>query len=385
MIHPLVGHEEVRRALARAGREDSLPAALLLMGPRGIGKQRFALWLAQAVLCEAPGGDGGCGDCRNCRRVLKLEHPDLHWFFPLPRPKGISGERLGAALEEARHGRLAELRESPLQSSFHEEPTGIFLAAAQEIRRKAQSRPAERGDQVFIIAEAETLVPQESSPEAANALLKLLEEPPANTRFLLTSSEPGRLLDTIRSRTVPLHLAPISVPETERFLVEHGAPADEATRAAQLSGGSIGMALGFLPTPSGEPGPLEALRQRSFALLRAGLSGSSADGYALALEFGVTGARALVPLLDFLDVWLRDLAAAATGEDGRVVNKDAAPFLSRVARERGLHPAAVSESFAAVEEARQEARGNVNPQLLVAGLVGRLRGALLSSPLSPVP
>lgn len=383
MIHALVGHEEVRTALARARQEESLPAALLLMGPRGIGKQRFALWLAQSVLCETPGPAGGCGECRHCRRVLKLEHPDLHWYFPLPRPKGVSGDRLGAALEAARYERLAELRETPLQSSFHEEPTGIFLAAAQELRRKAQSRPAEGGEQVFIIAEAETLVPQESSPEAANALLKLLEEPPADTRFLLTSSEPGRLLDTVRSRTVPLHLAPIPVQETERFLTEHGAPAEASTRAARLSGGSIGMALGFLPDGD-RPGPLEALRQRSFALLRAGLAGNPGEGYALALDFGVTGARALVPLFDFLDIWLRDLAAAAAGESRSVVNSDASAFLERVARERGLHPAAISESVTAVEEARREARGNVNPQLVVAGLVARLQAALLSSTLSLV-
>ena len=246
-MHPLVGHDAARQSLARAIQRRTLPAALLVMGPRGVGKQRLALWLAQLVLCREPGGDGPCGSCRDCRRVLRLEHPDLHWFFPLPRPKGVSQDKLGDALEEARHERLAELRESPLQGSYNPEPVAIYLAAARELRRKARSRPAEGGEQIFIIADAESLIPQESSPEAANALLKLLEEPPEDTRFILTSSQPGALLDTIRSRTVPLHLAPLSVEATRDFLLEHGAGPGEAEHAARLSGGSIGAALGFLP------------------------------------------------------------------------------------------------------------------------------------------
>lgn len=380
-MHPVVGHEPVRAALARARGSGTLPAALLIMGPRGIGKQRLALWLAQRVLCrEAPEGEP-CGSCRNCRRVLRLEHPDLHWFFPVVRPKGVSADKLGEALEEARHQRLAELREAPVQSSHSEEPAAIYLAAAQELRRKARSRPAESGEQLFLIADAETLVPQESSPEAANALLKLLEEPPSDTRFILTSSEPGRLLDTIRSRTVPLHLSPLSLDATTAFLVERGAEREAAEKAARLSGGSIGMALGFLPEEDGSHGPLDLLRRRAFELLRAGLSGNAGDGYALALDFKVSGARGLVPLLDFLDIWIRDLAAVAAGAPEGVVNADALKYLQDAARSRQLHPAAVSEAVASVEEARREARGNVNPQLIVAGLVGRLQRALLASPL----
>lgn len=376
-VHPLVGHEEARASLIAAHSAGTLPTALRILGPRGVGKQRLALWIGQRILCEGPGGREPCGECRHCRRVLKLEHPDLHWYFPLPRPKGASGDKLGEALEDARRARLAELREEPLYPTHQEQATAIYLAAARTLRRSAQSPPAEGRGQVYIIGDAEALVPQASSPEAANALLKLLEEPPPGTWFILTSSEAGRLLDTIRSRTIPLHLSPTAEEEAVAFLVQRGTDREDARKAVALAGGSIGSALGFLPTEDGELGPLERVRRGAFELLRAGLSDRPADGYAVALGFKPAGARALLPLLDALEVWIRDLAAVASGSPESAVNRDSVDYLRRQVVERQLHPAAVSQALPEVEAARAEARGNVNPQLVMAGLVDRLRGRFL--------
>src|SRR5215470_9964272 len=80
---PLYGHDALRRRLAAAVPKGRLPQAILLEGPRGVGKQRLALWLAQAVLCERASPEGGCGTCRSCTMVLNLTHPDLHWFIPV--------------------------------------------------------------------------------------------------------------------------------------------------------------------------------------------------------------------------------------------------------------------------------------------------------------
>ena len=114
-LHPHWGHASLLETLARAQERDSLPAALLIHGPKGVGKQHLALWLGRLLLCEAPGLDGPCERCTHCKLALKLEHPDLHWFFPLPRPKKASTpEQLARALEEARWEALAELREDGL-------------------------------------------------------------------------------------------------------------------------------------------------------------------------------------------------------------------------------------------------------------------------------
>src|SRR5262249_42287023 len=85
-IVPLFGHVDLRGRVAAARTRGALPAALLLQGPRGIGKQRAALWIAQLLLCDKPGAEP-CGTCQHCRFVVALKHPDLHWYFPRPRPK----------------------------------------------------------------------------------------------------------------------------------------------------------------------------------------------------------------------------------------------------------------------------------------------------------
>src|SRR4051812_24019813 len=78
-IVPLFGHAALRKQLADAHARGALPSSLLFHGPRGIGKQRLALWLAQLLLCEKPGA-APCGECTQCRFSGKLTHPDLHWF-----------------------------------------------------------------------------------------------------------------------------------------------------------------------------------------------------------------------------------------------------------------------------------------------------------------
>lgn len=382
-LHPLVGHRDARDALVRAHSADRLPSALLIQGMRGVGKQRLALWLAQLQLCQAPTADGPCGTCRPCRLALGIEHPDLHWYFPLPRPKGVSGDRLADALQAARANALEEIREQPLRASLGDEMRGLYLGLIQSLRRRAQSRPTMSEVQIFIIADAELLVPQESSPEAANALLKVLEEPPPATRIVLTSSEPGRLLPTIRSRSVPLLLAPLGRDEVVAFLSERpGVDEKVATWAASLGQGSIGRALGFLPDGDGH-GPLDVLRRDALKLLEAALSEGRAPAFTMALNQSSTGARGLVDLFAFAEEWLRDLAAVASGAEERVISQDALEHLRELVARTPLSASDVTAAFPALEEARELARGNVNPQLIVSGLLRRIRRSLRSPRPSP--
>src|SRR5882672_7623443 len=85
-IPPLYAHEGIRHRLVGAIASGRLPQALLFEGPTGVGKQRLALWLAQALMCEAGLGEG-CGKCQHCKLVLNLSHPDVHWFVPLELSK----------------------------------------------------------------------------------------------------------------------------------------------------------------------------------------------------------------------------------------------------------------------------------------------------------
>lgn len=377
-LHPLLGHEAVRGVLSDAFGRGVLPSSLLIHGPRGVGKQHLALWLARLLVCKNPETSGPCERCGPCRMAKSLEHPDIHWYFPLPRPKKVAGDRLVDALEDARMQALAEIRAESLRPSHSSEVLGIYLGAARNLRSRAHKRPTMAEGPVFIVGQAEMLVSQEASPEAANALLKLLEEPPGGARFILTSSEPGLLLPTIRSRTVPLHVGGLPEEDVARLLQEHrGVDANVAEWAARLGRGAVGRSLGFLPD-DGELGPLEALRRRAYELVVAATEKSAAGAYRSALGFPPAGARSLLALFAFVEEWVRDLAAVAAGADDLVFNHDAASRLREHVEQARLQTIDVAVAFSKIEWARELARANVNPQLVVNGLVHDLRAALVT-------
>jgi DNA polymerase III subunit delta' len=379
-LHRHWGHDSLLSALARARVKDSLPAALLIHGSRGVGKQHLALWLSRLLLCDSPESSGPCEKCGSCGLALKLIHPDLHWYFPLPRPKEASTpEKLAQALEAARAEALEEIRKYPFRPVQVGEARSVYLAAARHLRRQAQRRPSRGDRQVFIIGDAESLAPQESSSEAANALLKLLEEPPSGTSLILTSSEPGRLLPTIRSRTAQLHLPPLSLAEVKDFLMQvAGIPEDEARRVAAASQGAIGRALGFLGDEGG-PGPFAKTRSTAMDLLWASLAPDPGPAFQAAAGFKATGARGLQELLNFLEECLRDLAVEASGGRGAAWSPEERKAVEALLARTPVHPTSLATALGSVAEARRMAAGNVNPQLLVFGLLHDLRRALLNS------
>jgi DNA polymerase III subunit delta' len=377
----LLGHAAARTTLGRAVQQGALPASILVHGPAGIGKQQFGLWLGQLALCDA-GGTEPCGECRHCRLCARLEHPDLNWFFPLTRPKGGgSAERLGEALEDARAQELALRRERPLRALNPLEATGIFLAQVQTIRRMALARPAMARRKLFVIGDAEQLVPQESSPEAANALLKVLEEPPADTIFVLTAAEPEALLPTIRSRLLPVRLDPLPEAELARLLTaERNTEPAHAAVVARLAAGSLGMALAFLPGDDAVPGPLQAIRLQARDWLDAALQPGPTDRLAAALAQAPAGARGgFAETLGFLTLWIRDLAAVSAGAEELVLNADSLDWLRGAAARA---PGAVAGAAAAIEAAETVGHWtqiNINPQLALAWLLRSL-GQELAAP-----
>jgi DNA polymerase-3 subunit delta' len=353
------GHEEIRQRLARAIELGRLPQSLLLHGPRGVGKQRLALWTAAAVNCRAT-ANRPCGECQACRLSARLQHPDIHWFFPLPRPKRASGaKQLRQKLEDQRAAALEERRGTPLYLEDEEGATGIYVGAVHTMRSQALRSPAMGPAKVVVIGRADTLVPQMGSPEAANALLKLLEEPPDDTTLILTSDVPGALLPTIRSRVQAVRVAPLPDDRVAEFLGSAaGVPADEARRLAARSGGSIGRALELRDEEH------ESLRAGAIELIRALLDGRQLSRLAVAHGYRSFGARgAFGRLLGEARSLLRDALAVAAG--AAPSDPEAAASLTG---DGGPDPAQVIEALESLEEAGELAERNVNPQLIVANL-----------------
>jgi DNA polymerase-3 subunit delta' len=342
-LHPLHGHEALRRRLSHAVAGGRLPQSLLLEGPPGVGKQRIALWLAQRLVCEAPTDEGEpCETCPPCRLTLKLSHPDVHWFVPIElQSPGGDADRQVEAAEELLGEVLAARRDQPLYGP----PAGMAshpLASVRLLLRRLALRPALGGPRVFVLGDAERLRPQTGIEAAPNALLKALEEPPPDTYFVLTAADPGALLPTIVSRVVRVRVA--RVPDSVAAAFAQSAmnsSASDSKAMAYTAGGCIGRIVANL---DGGSGPREAA-SRFLAAARKG----PLERYGQALSQPPFEARgAFTEMLDSLLERLRDEAAAG-GDTGRLV-----------------------EAISRVLDTRTLARGNVNPQLLAAVLADDL-------------
>ncbi len=248
--------------------------ALLFYGPEGSGKFALAMAFARYISCESRTSDDACGRCASCVKYEKLIHPDLHFVFPVIRKKSDSGQRgtkKGEAADEARSGTvregdrrakgvavsdtyLPEWREMVLRSPWfsldtwneamgvvNEQPL-IPVAEAAEIIRKLSLKSFESDFKIMII-----WLPEKMNNETANKLLKIIEEPPAKTLFILISEEEERLLPTITSRCQHIRIPAIEPGEMERYLYTlPGIDRGKASEAAAIAGGNMVRAMKLL-------------------------------------------------------------------------------------------------------------------------------------------
>lgn len=377
------GQEDLLRRLAGAVAGRRLPQSLLVHGPEGVGRRSLALWLARALQCEAAesaeGADVPCEACRHCRMAARLEHPDIHLHFPMPRPKkAASRARMREAIEAQRHERLALLREDLHARLDPDAVTGLYVAAVENIRDQASRRPSMARRSVFVIEDAERMVPQSASPEAANAFLKLLEEPPPFAYIVLTSSRPDALLPTIRSRTVPLRIAPLPAERVAAYVAEHlGVDDDDRARGvARRAGGAVYRARMLVDAESGEFGAA------ADGLLAAALDGTPQARYRAASRYSARGARGeLEPALEALRIRLRDMLCVATGaadaalDPGRVKRSGGAAGGAAGGAGRSPPEGAVLDALGAVDAAVEGVGRNLNPQATTALLLEEMSAA----------
>ena len=351
-IIPVYGHEALRKRLRLAAERGTLPSSILLHGARGVGKQRLALWLGQLLLCSAE-GERPCGRCQHCKYSLKVAHPDLHWFFPRPRLKESDPDP--ETVREDYRDAIAERVGTRGLYAPGDGSEAIFVAVVRALLQQAALSPALARRKVFVVGDAERMVPQEGSDQAANAFLKLLEEPLADTTLVLTSSEPGALLPTIRSRVVAIRVPAVAEAGMRQFL------ADPAVSDVLAENGVAASTEERLRLAQGAPGVLlaasglrESLDQAN-RLVTAALRGDAADRFRLAFAQGASKARGgFAQMLDALTVVLHQrLKQAVLAGD----------------QEAARHARALE----VVERAKIMATGNVNPQLVTASLIRQLR------------
>ena len=315
-FNDLIGNAETARQLREALAADRLPHALLLGGPRGIGKYTLALMLAQAANCLTPpptedGLPDFCGACANCRRIAQAA--------PLR-------DRVAEAVATREDMRDVDKRDTRILIQTHPDvlvvppdPPQLLIKIGQvrTVIREVHRLPVE-GKRSFYIFTSSAFM-----KEAANSLLKVLEEPPAHATLMILSANPQELLPTIRSRTAAFTLGRVGDQEIEQLLTKRRSELKAAERelCARMSDGSPGAALGF------DVARYREGRDAAMVVLRTALK--EPDYSALfrmteTFRAGAEGQEKTTSLLRSLASLLRDLLLLQSGHGAMVRNLDVA-------------------------------------------------------------
>jgi DNA polymerase-3 subunit delta' len=325
----IAGHRPVIDLLSRALARQTLPPSLVFAGPEGVGKRLTAVALAQALNCEraaaARAGAGtldrfdACGACASCRRIARGVHADVLVIEP-----GDSG--------------------------------AIKVDQVREAIDRAAYRPFEGRRRVVIVEEADALV-----PEAQNALLKTVVEPPPASVFVLVTARPDVLLPTVRSRCQRLRFGPLAPADVAAVLVrDHGFADADARAAAAAADGSVGRAIA-----EGADEAIEA-REAAARLLQAA-SASTDVRRRLDGAKGLTGGGAdrgeLSRRLLAMSSLLRDLGLLGTQAGAHALaNADLEPQLQALLRH--YDAARTIEAFSVVDRALEALERNASPKIV---------------------
>ena len=320
-----VGNEAAKAQLSARLKDGTFPHAILLEGPVGSGRRLLARLIAAAAVCRES-AERPCGHCPACHKVFAGIHPDVTQL-------GGEGE----------------------SRSFH-------LNAVRSLREDAYILPNEAPRRVFILCDIQNMTEQ-----AQNALLKILEEPPAHVLFVLTCEQRSQLLETVLSRVFPVTLSGVSAEDAVAVLRQHlpDKSADELTRAAALWGGVIGQALRGLQDGS---------YQEILALLPRLATGIVAPGELTLLKATAPlekNKEAVGAVLSGLQLILRDALLSRFGQTAFLgTDGESAQVLARTLTQKQL-----LAELSVIEELQRARLFNMNHTLFLTTLCARLRRA----------
>ncbi len=330
MAWQVIGHSKGIELLDNSLKGGRLSHAYLFVGPAHVGKMTLALNLAQALNCEAEAPP--CGECQACRRIEAGKHADV--------------QVIGLTYAQNSAGRLR---------------TEISIDQIRELQHAASLPPYEGRKKVFIIDGAEYL-----NSEAANCLLKTLEEPPAYVLLILLAVNDRVLLPTIVSRCQRVELGSLSSDLVERALVEReGVDLEKAKVLACICGGGIGWALAACR----EDRLLEERSQKVTELLHL-ITASLEERFAYAAQLATRFGRERKAVMEMLDLWLslwRDLLCIQAGCADVITNIDFKEVLLQRARSYSLKQ--ISGFIGRLRSARWQLEQNVNPRLVIEVLM----------------
>lgn len=273
----ILGHEKELRIISEAQRSGRLAHSYLFAGPEGIGKRKTAFELARALNCASASNDA-CGECTSCLRAASGTHTNIVEVTPTVKDK----------------------------DELVPDPSGVIRIEQIRDVLSLLRYKAEGGRKVVIVDAAERLMPQ-----AANAFLKTLEEPPAGSVIILVSSRPADLLPTIISRCQRIAFRPLPEDALIGVIVEKtGVTMEEAASAARMTGRSLSLALKYIGEGHGEKGR-ELIKR---------LQSTTDVSEALKFAEELSKRDDLLDALEILKGWYRDRAVSAAGAENLLAN-----------------------------------------------------------------
>ena len=240
LFRDIIGQERTKQQLRKAVQEGLIPHAQLFVGPEGVGKLQLAIAYAQYLACPNRTAEDACGTCPTCLQYAKLQHPDLHFVFPIV--KTDAGDVCDDFIDTFREIILTksyfDLDDWYTALGVETKQGLIYEKESSEILRKLSLKSFGDGYKVMIIWQ-----PQKMNATCANKLLKILEEPPQKTIFLLVTEQPDQLLTTILSRVQQIRVPRLSEDEIQAGLMARGYDEQASADWAHIANGSYLAAL----------------------------------------------------------------------------------------------------------------------------------------------
>lgn len=296
------GHEELKANLRELVDSGRVPHAMMFSGPAGSGKMMLARTFVQYLHCESPVNGEPCGHCRSCRLHAELSHPDLHFVYPIVKSEKLKRRVSADMAEEWRR----MLRDYPMMSeekwlevieAGNSRPA-IYVNEAEDIVIADSYPPYASKYKVFLV-----WLPERMRIEAANKLLKVLEEPSGDTIFILVSNNDLQVLPTIFSRTQRFHTGRLSEQEIEAYLnVKYKFPAEQAMRYAKLCNGSLILADEYGSHTGENEQFLEVYRD----VMRAAYGKRVAKLRQLATQISEFGREKVIRFLEYMSRMIRE-------------------------------------------------------------------------------
>ncbi|MFK8165255.1 MAG: ATP-binding protein [Lewinella sp.] len=355
-FHQLVHQPQGLQQLRQMAATDRLPHANLLLSPPGGGGLAAALAIATLLLCENRQGDAAdvpCGTCRACRKTEKYVHPDLHFAFPTVGSKTNSDPFLPQWRQALQEAPYLEANDWLQRIGAENKQGNITRDACANIIRKLNLKIFEGNYKIMLIWLPEYL------GNEGNRLLKMIEEPPEKTVFLLVAERAELILNTILSRCQLTKLNPPTTAEMATALSAKGLDAERAAAAARLADGNYSLAGSLVENEAVNHGP------RFLTWMRACFQGSAASLTAWTDEFAKIGRENQKHFLRYaLHFWREFLLLSVTGNADGNVRLPAKELESA----RKLLPLVDHDQLAGIttilSECTEHVERNANPKIL---------------------